>query len=182
LGALVGPVWSPPPRAPDPTPPTAVWPCLLPAGHSHHRDRGDSRRSDDRSGWWSGGCCLEAQCDVRPVDPTGRAPLSGRRFAGALVTVRRLDGAAPEGNSKAVGDALGKPPSMAKHLSDGPLVCVGFWLPQMALMSASSPALGRRGSSSPELERERALLDRPKPAVPCSRCPASLISGHPAST
>jgi hypothetical protein len=34
LGALVGPVWSPPTRAPDPTLPTAVWPCLLPAGHS----------------------------------------------------------------------------------------------------------------------------------------------------
>src|SRR5215213_11888861 len=64
---------------------------------------------------------------------------------------------------------------MAKHLSDGPLVCVGFWLPQTALMSASSPALGRRGGSSRELERERALLDRPKPAVPCSWCPASLI-------
>jgi hypothetical protein len=134
LGALVGPVWSPRPGAPDPTLPTAVWPCLLPARHSHHRDRGDSRRSGDRSGWWCGGCGLGAQCDVRPVDPTGRAPLSGRRFAGALVTVRRLDGAAPEGNSKAVGDALGKPPSMAKHLSDGPLVCVGFWLPQTALI------------------------------------------------
>jgi len=24
-----------------------------------------------------------------------------------------------------------------KHLSDGPLVCVGFWLPQTALMSAA---------------------------------------------
>jgi hypothetical protein len=66
LGALVGPVWSPPPRAPDPTLPTAVWPCLLPARHSHHRDRGDSRRSGDRSGWWCGGYGPGAQCDVRP--------------------------------------------------------------------------------------------------------------------
>jgi hypothetical protein len=68
LGALVGPVWSPSPRAPDPTLPTAVWPCLLPAGHSHHRDRGDSRRSGDRSGWWCGGCGPGAECDVRPID------------------------------------------------------------------------------------------------------------------
>src|SRR5215216_906251 len=32
------------------------------------------------------------------------------------------------------------------------------------------------------LERQRALLDRPTPAVQRSWCPATLISGHPAST
>jgi len=43
-----------------------------------------------------------------------------------LGTVRRLDGAASYGNSKAVSDALGNHLSMAKHLGDGPLVRVGF--------------------------------------------------------